>query len=189
MAYISADRIVIVDVGKNILLFANKRDSTYVETTLPFEWTNVTDSSTVVTLEHYATAGTVKKANQSRMVLGRKCELYKVETWIEADGERFNERDDQVWLTTDLPVDWEVYEKISINTMRLLNYDDDLIEQFSKVDGFTMASSVTIYLKGFGVNSTSEIMEIIETAPIPGIYSLPDYFKKKERLTMADLRN
>jgi len=188
MVYVTPNRIVVVDAEKDVLLFANKTDSSYVETTLPFDWANVVDEGTVGYLGQYMTEGTVEATGETKEILGRKCELIKVETWIESEGQRFNQRDELVWVTTDLPIDWEVYEKINRNSMKLLNYDDSLIETFAAIKGVPVQSEADVYMQGFSVKSTEEPIEIMKTESKAEVYTLPSYFKKKDQLTMADLR-
>jgi hypothetical protein len=188
MAYISHNRIVIVDTGKGVLLFANMIDSTYVETTLPFDWANVVDENTIGTLARYQTEGTVKDTGKTKTILGRKSKCVELSTWIESDGEKFNQRDEVVWVTTDLPIDWEAYEKIQRNSLKLMNYNDALVDAFSSLTGVPIEADAEVYQKGFSVKSTERSVEIIEAKPETNVYSLPSYFKKKDQLSMADLR-
>jgi hypothetical protein len=188
MAVYSPNSIVIVDVGKGILVYANTRDSSYVETTLPFDWTNVVDEETAGRLARYQTEGTVKSTGETKKIQGRKCELYEVNTWIEDGGTQFNHRDQRVWMTTDLPIDWDVYDKINTIGLVLQNYDDGLIEAMSAVRGVRFETDADVYQQGFSVKSVETAVEIIEKTPDKDVYSLPAWFTKKDQLTMADLR-
>ncbi|MCK5619978.1 MAG: hypothetical protein KAJ17_11280 [Candidatus Krumholzibacteria bacterium] len=95
---------------------------------------------------------------------------------------------DTLWVTTDLPIDWEVYAKIQRNSLKLMNYDEALVEAFLAVKGVPIETDADVYQKGFSVKSTERTVEIIETQPETDVYSLPSYFKKKDQLSMADLR-
>lgn len=189
MAYITPAQYIVVDVGNDVLVFGNKRDSTYVETKLPFDWEDIVDEQTAGMLAQYRTSGLVEDAGETRSILGYDCKCYRVETWIESEGQRYNERVETVWLTTGLPFDWEAYEKVSENGMKLQNYDDALIETFSNIDGFPLLVEADVYMQGFSVKSVEEVVEIIETTPEADVYALPAYFSQKEKLTMADLRD
>ena len=190
MAYITPTQYIVVDVGNDVLLFGNKRDSSYVETKLPFDWKDVLDEDTVDYLAQYRTEGVVKEAGETKKILGFDCKGYLVETWIESpEGERFNERIEKVWLTTGLSIDWEAYGKIGENSMKLQNYDDTLVEAFAAIEGFSLLVDADVYMKGFSVKSVEETVEIIETQTETDVYTLPPYFTKKDKLTMADLRD
>ena len=189
MAMYSPNSIVIIDVGKGVLVYANTRDSSYVETTLPFDWTNVLDEETAGMLARYRTEGTVKETGETRKIQGRKCALYEIETWIEDGGMKFNHRDERVWMTTDLPSDWETYDKINASGLVLQNYDAALVEAFSSVRGVALETDADVYQQGFSVKSIEKVVEIIEKTPDKDVYSLPSWFTKKDQLTMADLRD
>jgi len=188
MALLTPNRIIIIDAGNDRLVFANKLDSTYVETTLPFDWTNVVDEATVGLLARYRTEGTVKDTGKEKEILGRKCKLYEIESWIEDGGERFNDREERVWASTDLAIDVEAYAVINENGMRLQNYDDAFVEACSVIKGAVMVLNADVFQKGFSVNETEVVSKVIEKQPDTDVYSLPSYFKKKDKLSMADLR-
>jgi len=189
MAYITPTQYIVVDLGNNALLFGNKRDSTYVETKLPFDWNDVLDEGTAEMLAQYRTEGVVKESGEARNIQGHNCKGYLVETWIESpEGERFNERIETVWMTTGLAIDWEAYGKIGENAMKLQNYDEALVAAFSAFEGYPLLIDSDVYMKGFSVKSVEETVEIIEAQPETDVYSLPTYFTRKDKLTMADLR-
>jgi hypothetical protein len=187
MACISPTRYVIMDVGNNALIFANRRDSSYVETTLPFDWNNLLDEGAVAYLARRRTMGVVEESGEDRDVLGHRCKGYIIQTWTESDGRRLNERVERVWLTTELSIDWDAYRKISEYDMRLKNYDEALIDALSKVEGVPMLTETDLQWRGSGLKSTEEVVEIIEMVPEDDVYTLPAYFTRKDRLTTADL--
>jgi hypothetical protein len=189
MAYVTDTQIVIVDVGKGVLKFANKRDSTYVETALPFEWTNVLDEEAAGYLAQYRTEGVIKETDKTKKILGRDCKCYFVQTWVENGGQRYNEREETIWLTTDLAIDWEAYSKISAVGMQFQNYDVPLVEAFTRVPGLPLLMEADVYQQGFSVKQTDSAFDIIEAQPKTDVYSVPDYFTRKDKLTMADLRD
>ena len=189
MAYITETQIVVVDVENGVLKFANKRDSTYVETPLPFLWTNVLDEETAGYLARYRTEGVVEETGETKKILGRDCTGYLVDTWIEDGGQRFNEREEKVWLTTDLAIDWEAYKKISRAGMLMQNYDEPLVEAFMAIPGMPLLMEADVFQQGFSVKQVESAVDIVETQPETDVYSVPAYFTKKDKLTMADLRD
>ena len=189
MAYITPTQHIIVDIENGLLVFGNKRDSTYVESKLPFDWDDVLDEESVGILAEYRTEGVVKEANETKSVLGHDCKGYLVETWVESGGQRYNERVEKVWMTTGLAIDWEAYDKISTNGLKLQNYDDTLLAAFSGIEGIPLMVDADVYMQGFSVKSVEETVEITETQPESEVYVLPSYFTRKDKLTMADLRD
>jgi len=189
MAYITSNRIIIIDAEKDVLIFANKNDSSYVETTLPFEWANVVDEGTVGYLARYMTEGTVKKTGDTKTIDGRMCECYKLHSWIIIDsGEKYREREATVWVTTELPVDWKMYDEFSRSIMKLSNFSEEYVMAMTAVKGLTVDEAADTYVKGFSIKSTEKAVEITEKEPGTDVYSLPSYFRKKDQLSMRDLR-
>ncbi len=189
MAYITETQIIVVDVENGVLKFANKRDSTYVETALPFVWTDVLDEQTAGYLAQYRTEGVIKETGESKKILGRDCKGYLVETWVEDGGQRYNEREERVWLTTDLAIDWEAYAKINRAGMLLQNFDEPLVEAFLAAPGIPLLMEADVYQQGFSVDLVESVIDIVEAQPDLDVYSVPAYFTKKDKLTMADLRD
>ena len=64
--YITERRSVVVNLNTNILLFINHLDSSYVETKLPFDWTNLVSEEMAGRLNMYQTTGTVKESEETK---------------------------------------------------------------------------------------------------------------------------
>jgi hypothetical protein len=75
------------------------------------------------------------------------------------------------------------------NLHRLRNFSDGFITELNKMQGFAIASETLFYPKGFSVKSTAEVIEMSVKPPPAGIYSVPDGYTIKEKLTVRDLRN
>lgn len=187
IALVSADRKVIVDRTRNTLTFVNRRDSTFAEAPLPFEWAKFVDEDLSGTLARYRTHGTVEPATPSQK-LEWECSGYAMTSWIDTDSGKYNERDSKVWVTRDLPVDWDEYRALNLHLLRLLNYDDDLVARLDEISGFVVRTESQRFIHGFSVGSVEEVVDVREATPGPDVYRVPESFKKKETLTMADLR-
>jgi hypothetical protein len=75
------------------------------------------------------------------------------------------------------------------NLHELRNFSDSFIAELKKIQGFSIASETLFYPKGFSVKSTAEVIEMSIKDPPEGIYSLPDGYTIKEKMTIQDLRN
>ncbi len=187
MSYISEHRKIIIDVGKNLLTFVNRDDSTYAETPLPLDWTNVMPEETVAWLARYERHGTVKKTDEVKQIDGKDCRCYEVNSWINVEDSRYSERDEKIWVTTDLPIDWEVFGDIGADFQRVRNNAAAFVTELSSIEGYPIAVESERYIKGFGVKSIDEVTEIADKTPPAGVYSVPDGFEKKEKLSRGDL--
>ena len=96
--------------------------------------------------------------------------------------------DSTLWASKDLLFNLDKYRDLLFNVFRLRNYSDELLEEMKKIDGFRIAAESLFYPKGFGVKTTTEVVEMSQKEPPPGIYSVPQGFTKKERFTIPELR-
>ncbi len=188
MAYITENRSIVIDLGGRTLTWINLEDSTYAETTLPFEWANIATEEAVGWLGRYPQVGTVEATGQTKEINGYKCTCYEITSWIDAQGSRYNETDEKMWVTTDLPLDWKSFEEMNAVFLRLRNTGPEYAEALGGVKGYPILSDGDRFIKGFSVKTTEEVVEILEKDPPPGAYAVPDGFTKKEKLTIQDIR-
>ncbi|NIO02190.1 MAG: DUF4412 domain-containing protein [Candidatus Latescibacteria bacterium] len=188
ISYIHEHRKVVLDLNKNTLLFINRDDSTYAETALPLDWTNILSEQDAARVQMFQTDGLVEDTGKTRKINGRKCRCYDVSSWIMYEGTKYNERDVKIWVTTDVPFDLNMYDEMTPHLLRLQNYKDQFAKQLETVKGFSIASDEDVVIKGFTIKSTDEVLEIKEKEPPADAYSAPEGFTKKEKLTMRDLQ-
>ncbi|UCH85160.1 MAG: hypothetical protein JSW50_05575, partial [Candidatus Latescibacterota bacterium] len=73
MAYITENRSIVIDLAAQKLTWVNHNDSTYAETTLPFDWTNIATEETVQWLGRYPRMGKVTATEETKKINGRQC--------------------------------------------------------------------------------------------------------------------
>ncbi|UCE20106.1 MAG: hypothetical protein JSV84_07130 [Gemmatimonadota bacterium] len=186
-AYISERRSVIVDLNTNMLSFINHLDSTYAEAALPFQWPNLVSEEMAGRLEMYRTTGTVTESREIKTIGKWACQRYDVNSWIPYAGGRYDEREIVLWITPDVPIDINVYKQIRTVLRQLRNYDEVLVSELGKIEGYQIASETTTYVKGFGYQSTEWVTDMSERQPPADVYSVPEGYTKKEALTWEDL--
>ncbi|MFH1756013.1 MAG: hypothetical protein ABIA59_09945, partial [Candidatus Latescibacterota bacterium] len=76
MAFIQQARLIIIDLEKNTLIFANKTDSTYAETTLPMEWPNLLDEQAAARVQMFPRTGTISGTAQTQNFNKKVCKCY-----------------------------------------------------------------------------------------------------------------
>lgn len=188
MMYATEQRLIIIDNNEKKLIFANKSDSTYAETALPLDWTQLVTEDFAGRLKMFETVGTVEASDETRMIEGFNCTAYKINTYIPYQGTKYNEQDITLWLTNDLPQATKTFSAIARDIYKLRNYKEDFIAELLKMEGFQIREDVTHYQQGMSYTSTESAVEVSEKEPPEGIYSLPGWFKKKERLSREDLQ-
>ncbi|KPJ59228.1 MAG: hypothetical protein AMJ46_12050 [Latescibacteria bacterium DG_63] len=187
MAVLYEHRTIIFDLNRNMLTFINVDDSTYAETTLPLDWSNLLSEEEAARVRMFQTVGIVGETEETMEIDGRECEAYELTTWIPYEGSRYNETDTNGWLTADLPFDVETYEELEVHNLRLQNMKEELLEEVTKKRGYPIALEDKTYVKGFSVRTTNDVVEIAEKDAPAGVYSAPEGFTKKEKLSLGDL--
>lgn len=188
MAYVTENRSIVIDLAGGKLTWINHTDSTYAETTLPFEWAGIADEETVGWLGRYPRTGTIKATDRTRQINGYNCRCYEITSWIDVQGSRYNETDEQLWVTTDLPLDWETFEETNAIFATLRNADPEYTDALTAVKGYPILSDGDRFIKGFSVKTTEEVLDVLERDPRKDVYSVPEGFTRKEKLTIQDIR-
>jgi hypothetical protein len=188
MAVFTEGRIVMIDLNQNRFIFANRKDKTYVETILPLDLAKILPAQLVTRLAMFRTQGEVKETSETKKSGKWDTRCYEINTWIIYEGARLNQRDTKAWYTTNLPFDLNVYMEILPVFLTLSNFDEALINEMKKIKAVRVSSETTRYIDGKSVNSKREIVEMSEKKAPAGIYSIPKAFKKKDQLTIQDLR-
>ncbi len=189
MAYIEDNQYIVVDLEKNKLIFANRRDSTYAETTLPLEWPNLLDEQTAARVQMFPRHGTINETGEIKTFNSKKCKCYEFATWIPYQGVKYNERDSKIWITEDAPFDASAYDRILEHLLKLQNYNEEFVAEALKIKGFPIYQESAVYMKGFSVNSYEKVVEISVKEPPRDVYSAPTGFRKKDRLSMQDIQD
>jgi hypothetical protein len=188
MAFTGGNRHIVIDLEKNILIFANMIDSSYAETTLPMEWPNLLDEQAAARVQMFPTDGTIEETSETQEFNDKMCKCYSMSSWIPYEGVKYNERDTKLWVTTDAPFDASAYDDVLKHLLKLQNFNDEFASVAAKVKGFPLHQESVIIMKGFTVNSYEKVVEITEKEPPSDVYSAPPGFSKKDKLSMQDIQ-
>ena len=188
LAYITGKRRVVVDLKSNrmaIVLIGMKK---YAAAELPFKMEAVLPDNLVKYLAGLQTKGEVKPLADKKKIGKYECNVYKSSSWIIYQGDKVNEIDTKFFTSSDFAFDLEQYDKINRHLRVLRNYSTEFISELEKLKGIPVYTESYFYPKGFAVKNTSEIKAVEELTPPPGIYTIPDSFKKAEKLSMQEFR-
>lgn len=186
--FLSEHRSVILDLNENTLTFINLDDSTYAVTALPMEWDSLADAQASARIKMFPTSGTIRETGQTKTIDKRLCKCYEMSTWILYQGAKYNEQDSQVWITTDLPFDLEMFGRINQHRRKLFNYGEEFLAESAKIPGLPLVSESETILKGSSYKSSEKVVEFRKIDPPAGVYAPPAGFTKKDKLSLADLR-
>lgn len=93
----------------------------------------------------------------------------------------------RTWMTKDLPFDYkdyragmsELYERFFLGILNLDEKSKKEFDKLNKVDGFEIASKVSISIFGTEIKAEIQCLEITEKPAPAGIYSVPMGYTKK----------
>jgi hypothetical protein len=187
LVYVTDNERIVFDTRDSSLVYLNLGDSTYVETDLPLDWRGLASSETLEFLERYKRRGEVMEALETRMIDGFSCRAYDIASWLDVEDGRYDEREERVWMSRELPIDWSLFEKTHRDFLALLNYHDDLIAKLLEIEGFSVVVYTKTYIQGFSVDSYQRVVDVSDAEPPPGLTRIPDGFRKKPGLTMDDI--
>lgn len=188
MAIMSENTSVVINTAAKQMLFINHRDSSYAEIALPMDWAQVVDAQLLGRLNMFKRQGTVEPTGETKKIGKWDCEAYKLVTWIPYMDIKYDEREMTTWAVTNAPIDMTAYTEMMVEVGKLRNFSDALIEETKKIDGLPVESAGVVYQKGFSVDTKDALIEMFEDDAPADVYSIPDGYKKKEQLTIQDLR-
>jgi hypothetical protein len=180
---------IVLDIEQNVMFIVNRRDSSYVESSLPFEWSKVVSKELVGTLKIFETKGSVKQTGKKKKIGKWDCQEYEVNSYIMYQGSKVNETDSKIWASTDVLLDVDNFTRLIRIMRKFANYDSSFIDQLGKIEGYQVSLESLFYPKGFSVPSNQKVMEVMEIEPPTGTYEVPAGYSKKEYLSLEELRS
>ncbi|MCI0514635.1 hypothetical protein L0128_15585 [candidate division KSB1 bacterium] len=188
MALHTPGSIIVVNLNEHQMIFMNRRDSTFVESPLPLDLFKLVEPQFASQIQAYPTTGTITATPDTQKIKQWACQRLLVNHWIEADGERYNENEMNVWITTDVPFDLVEYQQMLLELYKLNNLTENFFQEYRKVNGFTILSENVRYQQGTPIKMRQEVLEISEKTPPQDVYAVPPGFKAKTHLSRQDLR-
>lgn len=183
LVYSTPGRTVIVDQENKQMTIINRREKTYVQTALPLEMKNILSAEIVGMLQPRQVSGDVKKTAETKILEKWNCSGYDVQV------DRPYALEIKHWATKDVAFNWSQLNKMFSPIRQLGNYSEPYIDKLLQIDGFVVLSEITVFLQGSSFGSETRVEGISQKQSPPGTYSIPEGFKKKEQLSIQDLRN
>jgi hypothetical protein len=94
----------------------------------------------------------------------------------------------KIWATTEVPFDWKLFSKMYANVSKMQFMDDAAIAEITKINGYQVASEMSMDMMGSKLNVTSQVEEITQKPAPAGIYAVPAGYTKKDTLSLQDMR-
>jgi len=185
MATMSGQMTLIVDADKGLLQFINHADKSYVETTLPMDFSKLLPPEAAAMAGMFQMTATVTPVSETRKIGQWDCAGYDVV--ITVMGMPMNMK---IWATTNVPFDLTGYTTklapaLAQGQMRL---DAKSAAEFGKMKGFPISTEMTADMMGAKLHSTTEVVEMASKAAPAGTFEPPAGFTKKSTFSMGDLQ-
>jgi hypothetical protein len=188
IAYYTPGRTFIVDLEARTFTVVNTESRTYVESSLPVDLPAILADDVRERYRVWRRSGKVSDAGKTDEILGKIASEYKVEFWEVENGEKSNEQSVRVWATTDVDFDWKRIDELLVPLRIILNRDEALREELREIEGAQLKVEWWTGWFGKGQKHETEVVEIaLDRDPPKGVYTPPEGFEQKERLTKKDL--
>ena len=179
----TADKIMIMDMNKNVMFIVNPKEKSYVETTLPLDMSKLMPKEMAPMMAMMKLTVKVTPNGQTQKINKWNCSGYDVDMNMSMMQMKM-----KVWATTDVPFDWKVFAKMYANVSKMSFMDDVSIAEFLKINGYQVASEMTMNMMGTNMKVITQVLEIAKKDAPAGIYAVPPGFTKKDNLSLQDLR-
>jgi len=190
-AYFSKDISIIIDYKKEKLYFLVNKHKKYYEFPLDIDMTKfqelIPPKAAEIIKSIKVTDVKVNLGGQKKMVANWDCRQSDLEMVFMIQALNIMPKFKiKFWTTKDIPFNHkdyssginEFYEKF---VFRVLDVDENSkkeLEKMHKIEGFHIASEVTVNMFGSEINVESQALEVTEKPAPPGTYSVPkDYTK------------
>jgi hypothetical protein len=190
-AYFSKDINIILDYKKEKLYFLVNRHKKYYELPLDIDMAKLRElippKAAEIISSIKITDVKVSLGSQKKKIANWDCRQGDLEMVFMIQALNIMPKFKiKFWITEDIPFNHkdyssgisEFYEKF---VFRVLDVDENSkkeLEKMNKIEGFQVASEVTVNMFGSEINVESQVLELEEKPAPPGIYSVPkDYTK------------
>jgi len=179
----TGDKVMIMDTNKNMMYIVNPKEKSYVETQLPLDMAKLLPKEAASMMSMMKVTVKVTPNGQNKKISQWNCVGYDVDMNM-----MMMQMKMKVWATTEVPFDWKMFSKMYANVSKMQFMDDAAIAELMKINGYQVASEMTMDMMGSKIKVTSQVTEIAQKPAPAGIYAVPAGFTKKATLSMEDMR-
>ncbi len=179
----TGDKIMIMDMSKNLMFIINPKDKSYVQTTLPLDMTKLVPKEAASMMAMMKVTVKVTPNGQTKKIGKWNCMGYDMDMNMMMMQMKMT-----VWATTEVPFDWKLFAKMYANVSKMQFMDDAAIAEIMKINGYQVASEMNMDMMGSKLKVTTQVEEITQKPAPAGIYAVPAGYTKKDTLSLQDMR-
>ena len=184
-AMVSPERSSIINFKKNMMYMINHGNKTYIEATLPLDFSKLLPAEMASMAAMMKMTVTVNPNGQTKTIGQWKCSGYDVTMQMMMMPMKM-----AVWATADVPFDLSNYmQKIYGSSLQAqMRLDEASVNEMKKIKGFWISSETSSEMMGAKFKSLTEVTEISKKTPPAGVYAVPAGYQKQDKLSMQDLQ-
>lgn len=175
------------DSRQNLIYLIAHRTKSYLEIRPPVEYASLLPPE-LAPMARALEQMTIKvePTGATKIINNIKCQGYRLEMTMMMYPVEIT-----IWASEELPVNLNKFlEKVWPEFMKLeLRASSQAAAELSKVRGLWVSQESKAQIMGMEIKSSSEVVEITKRTPPGGIYALPQGYRKKDRLEMADIQS
>ena len=184
---ITSGQSMTLDLNKMKMYIIYPETKKYVETDLPLDMAKLMPEQAAQMLSMMKISATVTANGQTKKIGQWNCTGYNAEIKIQAMMEM--KMNMTIWASKDVPFDWKAYsEKMYPAILKAqsgsMPFGDDIVNEFKKIEGFQIASEMSMNVMGANIHITTEVQEISKKPAPAGIYAVPAGFTKQDKMTV-----
>lgn len=189
-ATILKDTSIIVDLEKNTIIQMNHKKKVFLEMTIPIELSKYFPENVATMMEMMikSTQISVNSSGKSKTINNWECQGYEVMIQMDLMGMPIH-IEMIIWACTEVPFDWKmVNEKMTSQILKMgMKLTDDALEKIQKIQGYAISIESSINMLKSEIKSVTQVIEISNKSPKDNIYTIPQGYTKKEKLSLQDL--
>jgi hypothetical protein len=180
-ANITPEMSMILDLGANKAWIINHKNKNYVETDIPLDMSKIMPPEAASMMGMLKATVSVQPTGETKTIGQWPCTKYDVSINMMMMPMKFT-----VWATENVPFDVNMFkDKMFASLMKgTLRLDDASIGELEKVKGYWIASEMNMEIMGSKMHTSSEVVEISQKTPGPGVYSIPAGYTKTQYMAI-----
>lgn len=169
----SKTTVIRFDINK-ILIFDHDK-KTYSEIDLPIDLEKVLPPEAKQMMQMMQVTAKVTDTEETQKIKDWNCKKYLVEIGISMMGMSMPMKM-EMWVSKDLGIDLELYEKFYTEFLSLQPMFKDFAEEFKKMEGYPVLTLFSMTVMGTETKSREEVISVEKKDAPPGTYDAPQTY-------------
>ena len=178
---------VIADLEKNELIYMNRMSQTYLVTKMPVDENAIYDDHLKKHFGGLRYEVELENTGKKKEILGRKCDVWFMKrTVFNSLGQSWGGKL-EIWIDPNVKIDYRPFEVAMDNIRRISGGDAVSRKKLNQMKGFQHRIDYNADSGLFATKLVSELKLFEFAEPPAGVFSIPEGFTAKEKLSQTDL--